>query len=173
MCLTSQNQVFLLFCCAFLAFTEGCTQEDSLRSTVSRSENTAYLRERHSDAPGLSASESPLSEDLRSHVWDIEHLGFVIEATVFSKLKVELNNSRTDFWKSLLSNECEVFLPRADVEWQTVAAGTGKFSRGLTLFSAVEMNQKQLKGLQQLAEGEFRLALCLIVADSNSYAERC
>jgi len=59
-------------------------------------------------AAGLSPniqSENMLSESERKHLWDVEHLGFVMEQTVFSRLKKATNDGSLSAWESYLAED--------------------------------------------------------------------
>lgn len=85
-----------------------------------------------------------LSESERKHLWDVEHLGFVMEQTVFSRLKKTTNDGTLSAWESYLaedSNATFLKLPaqemplfglaatyvRLNAESETSTAGKAKF----------------------------------------------
>lgn len=80
--------------------------------------------------PPADPSDSPLSDDLRTHVWDVEHFGFVLEATVFPKLKSGLNRADFTPWQSLLTNGATASVPAEPLDaLQPLAGGTGQFGQ--------------------------------------------
>jgi hypothetical protein len=82
-----------------------------------------------------------LSEDIRKHLWDIEHLGFVIEATVFPKLKVSVNDGSLEYWTQLLAEDCKASVPgaaAADQETKLIAKGQANFQT--TVFDAAQLS---------------------------------
>ncbi|APZ92698.1 FG-GAP repeat domain-containing protein [Fuerstiella marisgermanici] len=79
-----------------------------------------------------------LSEDIRKHVWDVEHFGFVLEATVFPRLKSSLNDGSLSYWKAILAEDCNAAVPDNDVP--LVPLASGKVS-----FGGTELNAEQLR----------------------------
>ena len=52
-----------------------------------------------------SQSEHMLPESERAYLWDVEHLGFVMEQTVFSRLKKTTNDGSLSAWESYLAKD--------------------------------------------------------------------
>ena len=106
-----------IFILAGLTLTTGCG--DSV-STVPPQKSDVVSTEPASNR------DQVISEEMRKHLWDIEHLGFVLEATVFPKLKATLNDGSLDYWSQLLSDECVCVIPSVSpgsTEGATVVAG--------------------------------------------------
>ena len=50
-------------------------------------------------------SEHMLPESERAYLWDVEHLGFVMEQTVFGRLKKSTNDGSLSAWESYLADD--------------------------------------------------------------------
>lgn len=61
-----------------------------------------------SEVVEISSDEETLSEDQRAHLWEVEHLGFVLERTVFPPLKEGLKRSQMDSWMEFVIPDCLV-----------------------------------------------------------------
>lgn len=116
--------------CAFLA---GCGQPtDANGGPDSTTENPV-------DSTAEEVTDSPLAHDMRQHVWNIEHFGFVLEATVFPKLKNAINDGRLDEWSSILANDATAAIPKPDaVSVKQIAGNTAEFG-------AVTLTEADLK----------------------------
>lgn len=74
-------------------------------------------------------SASPLPEDLRRHVWDVEHYGFVLEATVFPDLKAALRDDELAAWENILADPSDAEIPQSThLDFRPIAGDTGQFA---------------------------------------------
>lgn len=87
----------------------------------------------------ISSEKQVLSEDLRKRVWDIEHLGFVIEATVFPRLKESITDGSLDFWKNAISADTKARTP-SDATTDAVVLTGGHALFQSRLFDPVRMS---------------------------------
>lgn len=86
-------------------FSAGCQTRTTTPPVNNASESSGTLTEDDAESNHL----LPLSE--RTYLWDIEHLGFVVEQTVFSKLKASTNDGSLAAWDTFLAEDCVVRLP--------------------------------------------------------------
>ncbi len=56
----------------------------------------------------VTPADQALSDEQRSHLWDVEHLGFVIERTVFPLLKQGMNSGDFSAWELATNKTCVV-----------------------------------------------------------------
>jgi len=101
--------------------TSGCQQSSPPATTPSTGggQNSSAVAD---------SVEQLLSDDIRSHIWDVEHLGFVIEATVFPKLKASFNDGSLTFWKTMLADDCAAAIPETSASGSPIAGETSSFS---------------------------------------------
>ena len=79
----------------------------------------------------------PLAE--RTYLWDIEHLGFVVEQTVFSKLKSSTNDGSLAAWDTFLADDCVVRVPPE-------MAGPQSLYEDVASFAQMDAKAESLRG---------------------------
>lgn len=115
------SPTFILFAvCVSFCGCQNSSTENSGKSTVPATGSP--LSEVSEEA------DSPLADDIRRHVWDVEHKGFVLEATVFPKLKATINDGSLSFWKTVIAESAESRVPSDAVETTQIATGSSRFA---------------------------------------------
>lgn len=80
-------------------------------------------------ADGSGETGHLLPEAERSYLWDIEHLGFIVEQTVFSQLKSSINNGSLSAWDTFLSDDCNARLHPGSPDVRPFLSGEAEFVR--------------------------------------------
>ena len=102
----------------------GCSSEPVHTSTKQKNTAESTIKSDTATTDG-----HMLSEAERAFLWDVEHLGFVVEQTVFSRLKTSLNDATLDAWEAFLSEDCVSHLPSATSQDQSILTGAAEFLR--------------------------------------------
>jgi hypothetical protein len=90
----------------------------------SRSESVPAPVEGRVPRPAVVGEESPLSEEARQFLWDVEHLGFVLEQTVFPKWNAAVSSGQAADVSSWFSDEFVGQIPAAGLKQDRMLTGS-------------------------------------------------
>lgn len=104
---TNISQMMRRLCPLVLIVAWGCGRSAQSPSEDAKGLGQESLNSTQSQGRG-EPDDQVLAEEDRKHLWDVEHLGFVLEQTVFPKLKSNLSSSDFADWKTFASEGCSV-----------------------------------------------------------------
>jgi len=79
--------------------------------------------------PSSTQLEHMLPESERTYLWDVEHLGFVMEQTVFDRLKKSMNDGSLSAWDSYLAKDSTTAMLSLENTAVRLLGGTAEYVR--------------------------------------------